>query len=474
MKRNLLINGGFALALVILTLLGWLQYQSLESLTNFEHWEHHTITVDREFNGLLSALEGVETGVRGFVNTGENKFLDPYHAALTEIDRRLANLRREIEEGTHHENNLGRIESLIRERLAIAGKTVELRRTAGFQAAYQEVIAGKDKYLMSEIRRQVAGANQAEDRLLQDFYAEEQADINKASLALIVGGITSFSLLIAVFLLLRREIGRRGRAEAELIKHRDHLEELVQQRTEELTAASNDVAAHAADLEGANRELEAFNYSVAHDLRRPLTVINGYCQAIRELCGDKLDALCNDYLQCAYEATLRMNQLIDALLNFSRLGHVEPRRQTVDLSAVAHEVALELKMTAPDRRITFLIAEGVSVVGDAVLLRVVLDNLLGNAWKYSGMRDDGLVEFGIKNVDGKPVCFVSDNGIGFDMADLGKLFIPFQLLPGPEEWRGFGIGLATVERIIRRHGGRVWAEGESGKGATFYFTLQGT
>ncbi len=225
------------------------------------------------------------------------------------------------------------------------------------------------------------------------------------------------------------------------------------------------------ELDVANRELEAFNYTVAHDLRKPLTVINGYCQAIRELCGDKLEVKCKEYLQEIYDGTWRMNQLIDALLNFSRVGQVELRREKVDLSAMAHEVAAELELAEPGRRVTFLIPDGVGTDGDAALLRMVLDNLLGNAWKYTGVREKAVIEFGKTEANGKPVYFVRDNGVGFDNADADKLFMAFQRLPGTEEYRGFGIGLATVERIIRRHGGNVWAEGETGKGATFYFAL---
>ena len=240
---------------------------------------------------------------------------------------------------------------------------------------------------------------------------------------------------------------------------------------EEIERLNTDLAARAGELEAANRELEAFNYTVAHDLRKPLTVINSYTQVIKELCGNKLDEKCTGYLDETYKGTLRMNQLIDALLNFSRLAHVEPRREPVDLSAMAQEVAAELKLAEPERRVEFLIADGVSADGDAALLRVVLDNLLGNAWKYTGAREEGIIEFGTTEVDGKPAWFVRDNGAGFAMADADKLFVPFQRLPGAEESRGFGIGLATVERIIRRHGGRVWAEGEPGNGAIFYFTL---
>jgi PAS domain S-box-containing protein len=240
---------------------------------------------------------------------------------------------------------------------------------------------------------------------------------------------------------------------------------------EEIKRLNTDLAARAAELEEANRELEAFNYTVAHDLRKPLTVINSYTQVIKELCGNKLDENCTGYLEEAYKGTLRMNKLIDALLNFSHMAHVELRREKVDLSAMAHEVAAELKLNESEHRVTFLIANGLSADGDGALLRVVLDNLLGNAWKYTGARDEGIIEFGTTEDDGKPAWFVRDNGAGFEMVDADELFTPFQRLPGAGEYKGFGIGLATVERIISRHGGRVWADGEPGKGACFYFTL---
>ena len=240
---------------------------------------------------------------------------------------------------------------------------------------------------------------------------------------------------------------------------------------EQIKILNTSLAARAAELEAANRELEAFSYTVAHDLRKPLTVINGYCQAIEELCGDMLDEACKGYLQETYEGTLRMNGLIDVLLNFSRLAHVEPLRETVHLSAMVHEVAKELKLAEPGRRVRFLIADGVSAEGDAGLLRVVLNNLLGNAWKFTNTREEGVIEFGATEIDGKRTYFVKDNGIGFGPADADKLFAPFQRLDTGKDIGGLGIGLATVDRIMQRHGGQVWAEAEPGKGATFYFTL---
>ena len=240
----------------------------------------------------------------------------------------------------------------------------------------------------------------------------------------------------------------------------------------EIERLNTDMAAHAAELEAANIELEAFNYTVAHDLRNPLNVVSSYCQAVKEMCGTGLDKQCRHYLQEAYDGTLRMNRLIEALLNFSRLTHAELKNEKVDLSKMAQEIAEVLKKTETARRVEVRIASALFIKGDSNLLRVVLMNLLENAWKYTGMREEAVIEFGVKEFDRKPVFFVRDNGTGFDNTDADKLFIPFHRLPGSEECRGFGIGLATVERIIRRHGGRVWAEGAPGHGATFYFTLQ--
>lgn len=224
-------------------------------------------------------------------------------------------------------------------------------------------------------------------------------------------------------------------------------------------------------LGNANQELEAFNYTVAHDLRQPLNLLSSYSQFIDRMCGSQLSKECREHVVDIYKTTLRMNSLIVALLNFSRMGQVQPRREAVDLSALAHEAALSRKMAEPGKSVDLHIADGIVATGDVSLLRVVLDNLIGNAWKYTSCREKAVIEFGVKDVDGAPVYFVRDNGPGFDEEDARKIFTPFQRLPGTEAQKGFGIGLATVQRIIRKHGGEVWAEGTPGEGACFYFTL---
>ena len=240
---------------------------------------------------------------------------------------------------------------------------------------------------------------------------------------------------------------------------------------EEIEKLNADLAARATELEDANRELKAFSYTVSHDLRKPLTIINGYSQIIQDLCGNNMNANCQSYLKEISDGTLRMSEIIEALLNFSCVTHDTLNLGRVDLSGIASDVASVLTVGEPERRVRFRIANGITVNGDAKLLRLVLENLFGNAWKYTAVREEAVIEFGATDIDGKETCFVRDNGTGFDMAHAEKLFKPFQRLPGAEEFKGHGIGLATVERIIRRHGGRIWAEGVPGMGATFWFTL---
>jgi signal transduction histidine kinase len=243
----------------------------------------------------------------------------------------------------------------------------------------------------------------------------------------------------------------------ELQKGRDELEQRVIERT--------------AQLEVANKELESFSYSVSHDLRAPLRSIDGFSQALFEDHGDKLDEQGRSDLKRVRAATQRMAQLIDDILTLSRVSRGEIRRDPVDLSVLAKSIAGELKSAEPERQVDLAIADGITTEGDPRLLRVVLDNLLRNAWKFTGKRSTAKIEFGVSQNNGKPIYFVRDNGAGFDMAYAHKLFGAFQRLHAATEFNGTGVGLATVQRIVHRHGGRVWAEGKVDHGAAFYFTL---
>ena len=234
---------------------------------------------------------------------------------------------------------------------------------------------------------------------------------------------------------------------------------------------NEDLSRRTAELEATNKELEAFTYSVSHDLRAPLRSIDGFSQAVLEDYADKLDAQGKNHLERVRAASQYMAQLIDDMLNLSRVTRSEMRHETVHLSAMAREIGEALRKTQPEQQVEFISAENVTATGDERLLRVVMQNLLDNAWKYTGKHARARIEFGVKDEGGKPVFYVRDDGAGFDMAYADKLFGAFQRLHRRGEFPGTGIGLATVQRIIHRHGGRVWAEGEVEKGATFYFSL---
>jgi light-regulated signal transduction histidine kinase (bacteriophytochrome) len=223
--------------------------------------------------------------------------------------------------------------------------------------------------------------------------------------------------------------------------------------------------------EAANRELEAFSYSVAHDLRAPLRSIDGFSAALLEDCADKLDEDGKVYLGYVRQSAQLMAKLIEDLLSLSGMNRHELRRSPIDLAAIARTVLARLQRDQPDRTVELVVGEEIPADGDADLLAIVLENLLGNAWKFTGKCPHACIEFGQSAKAGGAVYFVRDNGAGFDMTYVDKLFGVFQRLHSASEFEGTGIGLSIVNRIIRRHGGRVWAEGEVGRGAIFYFTL---
>jgi light-regulated signal transduction histidine kinase (bacteriophytochrome) len=243
----------------------------------------------------------------------------------------------------------------------------------------------------------------------------------------------------------------------------------AQQRTQELNQGLRQAIT---ELKAVNKELEAFSYSVSHDLRAPLRSIDGFSQALLEDYLNQLDTTGQNYLQRIRAATQRMGQLIDDLLTLARLARSDMTRQSIDLSYLASQICLQLQQTYPDRTVEVTIQPGLIAYGDHRLMQVVLDNLLSNAWKFTSGRSSAQITFGaIESDQGELTYLVRDDGVGFDMAFVKKLFKPFQRLHGMHEFPGNGIGLATVQRIIHRHGGQVWAEAALNQGATFYFTL---
>jgi signal transduction histidine kinase len=292
---------------------------------------------------------------------------------------------------------------------------------------------------------------------------------------------------------LERQMRERCRVEEELRQAHLDLEQRVHDRTAKLAEANTELTREIRDrqrveedmckvnvdllqrttqLESSNKELEAFSYSVSHDLRAPLRGIDGFSQAVLDDYGDKLDDTGKQYLQRVREASQRMAKLIDAMLNLARLIRAELIFELVDLSAIGRSVVSNLSKADPERQVEIVVADNLQTNADPDLTRVVLENLLGNAWKFSSHEEFARIELGMTYHYSQPVFFVRDNGVGFDMTYADKLFGAFQRLHAMSEFQGIGIGLATVHRIIQRHGGRIWADASVGKGATFFFTLE--
>jgi len=226
-----------------------------------------------------------------------------------------------------------------------------------------------------------------------------------------------------------------------------------------------------AELAADNKELESFSYAVSHDLRAPLRHIAEFSRVLMDEYNDKLDKEGKKHLARIINAGERMHALIDDLLKLSRITRSELRRDRVNLSAMARAIADELADSQPERNTEFIIEDGLHAHGDPSLIRLALENLFGNAWKFTGKRQQARIEFGARQKDGERIFFVQDNGAGFNMEYAGKLFVPFQRMHKDSEFPGTGIGLATVQRVISRHGGRIWAESEMDQGTIFYFTL---
>lgn len=292
---------------------------------------------------------------------------------------------------------------------------------------------------------------------------------------------------------LERQMGERRRVEEELRQAHLDLEHRVHERTakladanaeltreiserlrveEDMTKLNTDLLDRTTQLEASNKELEAFSYSVSHDLRAPLRGIDGFSQAVLDDYHDILDETGRNYLQRVREASQRMAKLIDAMLNLARLIRAELTFESVDLSSLGRSVVADLSKADPDRQVEVIVADNLRTTADPDLTRVVLENLLGNAWKFTSHEDYARIELGMTYHYSQPVFFVRDNGVGFDMTFADKLFGAFQRLHAVSEFQGIGIGLATVHRIIQRHGSRIWADASVGKGATFFFTLE--
>jgi signal transduction histidine kinase len=403
-----------------------------------------------------------ETGLRGYLLTGDRRFLEPHERAAHQLPAVLTSLEVRLSESHEQRARLEELRQRWQDWEQVAERELALYPSGDYLTIVRE---GQGKVRMDAIRGVLEAIEDVERQRakVSHHVAEEKARVvlwSGAVWLLGVAGLLAWGSRRQLLTLSNEYQGslQQLTAQAEALRASEaRLEARVAQRTQELTYA--------------NQELESFSYSVSHDLRAPLRAVDGFSQALLEDEGERLSAQGRQLLQRLRAAATRMGQLIDDLLQLSRVGRSEMRRDRVDLSALAHQVAEELHRSEPGRAVRFDISEGLEAQGDARLLRVVLENLLGNAWKFTSRCPTAHIELFAENRGGRPVYTVRDNGVGFNMAYAGKLFSPFQRLHKATDFPGTGIGLATVQRIVHRHGGSIEGEAGPGTGATFRFTL---
>jgi signal transduction histidine kinase len=461
--------------------------------------------------GLLERLViDMENGVRGFRINGQEALLEPYNEAVAQYGAVRSRLDAVLD-SEEERKTLGEIgegverwrRDLAEPRIAAirATRPVVTRRGVLLPALPTSIDAEAGKQQVDALRAMFDALVSRQRARGERLIAERIRTDTDLSRLLWVGALGFSLLLFAGAIYLLRLFDRRtdvlfaGIAAAERGEYRQvtlpgsdepariaeafnrmvaavgRSEEELRRRAEELQEARSLLEARVQELNAVNRELEAFSYSVSHDLRAPLRAIDGFSQVLLEDHGERLGDTGRDALGRVRAAAARMARLIDDMLKLSRVTRADLQPAPVDLSETARGVVAELARREPGRRVDTRIADGVVVEGDPALLQLVLENLLDNAFKFTSKTREARVEFGVERQNGGPVYYVRDNGAGFDAAYAHKLFGAFQRLHSEAEFPGTGIGLATVQRIIHRHGGRVWAEGAVDRGATFRFTL---
>jgi len=471
-KRNL-----FPVLLLVAALIvflnAWWAFQAVRTLATNAYWLAHSWQVVHQVERVLGSAVNAETGERGYLISGMDSYLEPYTIARQELPGELAHLQSLTSDNPTQQARIQDLRATLQRRFAVLQRAIDMRQHGGPDLSTPLLSGGPGKIEMDHIRAICDAMEAEEDRLLAIRTASTIASRQRAQVTVVVAASLDFLLILFGFGQFVRE--RRLRVAAETAGERL----LLAQKETEARAAEirslnetleDRVRVRTAELERINRELEAFSYSVSHDLRAPLRTIDGFSLALQEDYAATVGDTGRDYIQRVRGGVQRMGQLIDALLQLSRITRAEIIREDFSMSGLAESVASDLQEQSRDRDLSFDIEPGLTAYADPRLTRIALENLMGNAVKFTSKVPQAKVRFGWDTTQN--AWYVRDNGAGFDMIYADKLFGAFNRLHGDKDFKGSGIGLATVARVVHGHHGRIWANSAVNQGATFWFTLE--
>jgi signal transduction histidine kinase len=443
-----------AFALLILLCLGALSYRSTVRDEEDRGWVTHTLLVVEKLQAIRIDITQAEAGQRGYMLTGQDRYLELYGIGVDRVRRDMTELPDLIQDNPGQREAVKRLEPLIVDRLAELGDGIETRKRSGLPAGVEAVApANNGEKWTGQIAARIGEMRSTEDRLLKSRSDTAADGTRKMKAVIVLGNALAILILLVAGFAIHRQAAARILAEQHLKQVNEHLEH----RT--------------AELSDTNSELETFSYSVAHDLRAPLRQIAGYSHVLIQDYGPRLDGEARRYLEKVEEGARKMGRLVDDLLSLSKVGRQELSLQDTSLDSLLQQVVEDLAPECSGRAVEWQIGGLFSAECDPGLMKQVFVNLLSNAVKYTGKRERAVIQVGQMMQNDLRVIFVRDNGAGFEMQYVGKLFGVFQRLHKARDFEGTGVGLAIVQRIIRKHGGRVWAESTLDQGATFFFTL---
>jgi signal transduction histidine kinase len=471
-KRNLF-PALLLIAVIIVFLNAWWAFRSVRILATNASLVAHSWQVVQQVERVLGSAVNAETGERGYLISGMDSYLEPYKIARRELPMELARLQALTSDNPSQQTRLQELRLALERRMLVLQRAIDMRKAGGPDLSSPLLLGGPGKVEMEHVRAICDAMEAEEDRLLSIRTVSTNASIWRAQTAVAVVSTLDFLLILVALSQLIRE--RRLRMIAETTGERLLL---AQQETEARAAEirslnerlEDRVRVRTAELERINRELEAFSYSVSHDLRAPLRTIDGFSLALQEDYAATVGDTGRDYIERVRGGVQRMGQLIDALLQLSRITRAEIVRENFSMSGLVESVASDLREQNRDRELSFDIETGLSAYADPRLTRIALENLMGNAVKFTSKVPQAKVGFGWDAEQN--AWYVADNGAGFDMAYANKLFSAFNRLHGDKDFKGSGIGLATVARVVHGHHGRIWANSEVNQGAIFWFTLE--